>query len=200
MIRPDDDTKSFQGRWNTLIRVLLIESSVKLVARTAMDYADWDDGSNVHTGNVRMALNTGYTDKTIRTAWAVLRGIGLAERVAWSSSGKRFADVYNLVIPTYWSALPVLGPHERQFRCVQCGKLFMPSNSITDLKDDGSVGWYLYKTVFCPPPRAKKGQPPPKSCRDVWDDRQKRSGDAPWHKIGDKACWKLFGEARGDDW
>lgn len=200
MIRPDDDSKSFQRRWNTLVRILLVESSVKLVARTAMDYADWDDGSNVRTGNIRMALNTGYSDKTIRTAWAVLRGIGMVERIAWSSSGKRFADVYNLVIPTYWSGLPVLGPHEQQFRCIQCGKLFMPSNSIAVLRDDGSVGWHLYKAAFCPPPRAKKGQAPPESCLDVWDTKRKRDNDPPWRRLDSKACWKLFGEARGDDW
>lgn len=195
MIRPDDESKSFQGRWNALVRVLLVESSVKLVARTAMDYADWDDGAGVFTGNARMAVTTGCSDKTIRTAWATLRALGMAIRVERGSSSKLNSDRYNLAIPPEWAGFAVVGPNEQKFHCLHCRKRYV-APPVCVLRADGDAVWSLWKASFCPPPRKRAGQPPPIECQDAWErDRRTR-----WCDIPDSDRWKLFREARGDDW
>lgn len=195
MIRPDDETKSFQSRWNTLARILLVESSVKLVARTAMDFADWEDGAGVFTGNVRMALATGFTDKTIRTAWASLRVLGMAKRVERASSSKLKSDRYNLAIPKEWESWAVLGPKEAKFHCVHCHKAFIPPPAFV-LADSERPRWYVNRACFCPPPRQRKDRPRPLACVTEWE----REHDTAWKSLANSDVWSLFREARGDDW
>lgn len=204
MIRPDDEDKPFIARWNTLARILLIESSVKHIARAAMDYADFADGTSCRPSNERLGRETGYNERTVRTAWAVMRGMGLAIRVAHGTSYLRQADEYELQIPEHWDSLPVLGPHGRKFTCLGCGKLFNPQGncSVNEHKDDkpgdDNVRFDLGKLCFCPAPRKSKGRDDD-ACIAVWNQRQTRAGSQPWNKLGQER-WKNFREARGDDW
>lgn len=195
--RPDDPDKPFIVRWNTLVRILLVETSVKYVARAAMDFADYDTGANCYPSNERIARETGYSEPTIRNAWKVMRGLGMAERVAHGVAHRRLADEYQLFIPALWYALPVLGPHGRKFTCAGCGKLFNPQGSTT-VQGGGQVAFNLAGVCFCPPPRATKGRAEV-SCLDRWNAREAEVGRRSWSDLGEDR-WKVFREARGDDW
>ncbi len=180
-----------------MVRILLVESSVKHIARSAMDYADFEDGSSCHPSNERIARETGYTDKTIRLAWSAMRGMGMALRVARGVSYQRIADEYQLQIPDDWRTLPILGPHGRKFTCQACGKLFNPKANCSVYKND-EVRYNVAELSFCAPPRAKRGRAE-RSCLDEFNDRQLRSKAKPFHALGPDV-WKHFQKARGDDW
>lgn len=198
MIRPDDEEKPFVARWNSLIRVLLVESSVKAVARTAMDYANFYDGTSCRPTNERLARETGYDERTVRAAWALMRAAGLAERVGHAVPHKDLADVYELQIPSHWDSLAILGPRSRKFTCLYCGKLLNPP-PVGYVDADGATRWRLWKAAFCKPPRKSKGRDAI-DCYAMWNRRQQVNGEPVWHDLGNTAQWKLFREARGDDW
>lgn len=201
---PDDEEKPFIVRWNVLTRILLVESSVKLVARSAMDFAGFEDGSSCYPSNERICRETGYSDKTVRTAWAVLRGLGMAVRVAHGVAHRRLADEYQLTIPDGWRDLPVLGPHCGKFRCFYCGKPFNPQGNShvnarpEDKPGDDSVSFDLRPMCFCPAPR-KAGRSLPLSCPDLWDEDRREAGLPPFARLG-RDQWEVFQQARGDDW
>jgi hypothetical protein len=198
MFRPDDEDRPFIARWNMLARILLVESSVKLVARAAMDYADFDDGSSCHPSNERIARETGYNEKTVRLAWSAMRGMGMAVRVSRGVSYLRMADEYQLQIPDDWATLPILGPHARKFTCVYCRKVFNPKANCTVSKDD-EVRFNVAELSFCAPPRKKVGRAEP-YCLDEWNDAEIRAGRRPFFKLGSDV-WKRFrepGETTGE--
>jgi hypothetical protein len=197
---PDDEDKPFIARWNVLIRILLLDPSVKAVARSAIDFADFDDGSSCHPSNKRIERETGLSDRTVRTAWQVLRGLGLAERVAYGSPHRRLADEYQLVIPDNWRNLPVYGPHVQDFHCLYCDKQFTPQGNCTVAVEGGKevVSFRVHLMAFCPPPRAKKGRDQP-YCLDMWNDSQAEQGQPRWGQLGGKV-WAGFRKARGDNW
>lgn len=204
MFRPDDEDKPFIARWNMLTRILLVESSVKLVARAAMDFADFDDGSSCFPSNDRIARETGFSDKTVRTAWAALRGMGMAYRAGRAVSYRRLADEYQLQIPEHWEGLPVLGPHIRAFTCLGCGKAFNPQGNCTVNSQPGdqpgadAVRFDLGRMVFCPAPRKTAGRSVD-ACKTVWSKERIDAGEQPWNQLGQER-WELFRQARGDDW
>lgn len=204
IFRPDDENKVFIARWNMLVRLLLVESSVKHIARSAMDYAGFEDGTSCYPSNERIARETGYNERTVRIAWSVLRGLGMAERVTQAISYKRIADEYELQIPGHWPNLPILGPHGRKFTCLGCGKLFNPQGNCTvnqlktDKPGDDNVRFDLSKLVFCPAPRRTAGRAED-ACQSKWDKRRTDSGQPTWNKMGSER-WEQFREARGDDW
>lgn len=204
MHAPDDEDKPFIARWNMLTRILLVESSVKLVARSAMDYADFYDGSSCHPSNERIGRETGYNEKTVRLAWQVMRGIGMAERVGHGVAHLRLADEYQLCIPDHWQSLPLLGPRGRKFNCLHCHKLFAPQGNCSVNAEPGDapggekVRFDLSRMCFCPPPRKTKGREQP-ACLDLWNQSQAAAGGMTWYQLGEER-WKLFRQARGDDW
>jgi len=204
-ISPDDEDRPFVARWNALIGALLIDPSIKLVARTACDYGIMD-GGGIYPGNQRLARQTGYDERTVREAWHFLRAADMAirdGRSAWTGS-QRTADTYSLVIPSYWASLPVSGPHSSRFTCQHCGKLFNPvpcntflhkrqpgAKTLTPVVDaDGKreLRWHLSKAIFCPPPRSGNG------CQYHWERENGR-----WDG-GKPRNWDLFRKARNDDW
>jgi hypothetical protein len=201
----DDGTEIlFVRRWNTLVSALIVEPSVKLVARTVVDYG-LADGQGIYPGNERIARETGYRAAAVANAWAVMRGIGMAERVTGSyyDGRRRTADEYELVIPDDWRGFPAYGPNLRRFRCQHCGKAFNPLPG-THVRPNGSVGWYLARMVFCAPPGRAKRTPEEvarkaalkaadTSCFVLW------GGARRWEGLGDKA-WEAFRRARDDDW
>lgn len=197
MIRPDDEDKPFVGRWNSLIRILLVESSVKHVARAVMDYADLFDGSKCRPSVQRIARETGYSKPTVLNAWATIRYLGLAERVSHGSAHRKRADEYQLLIPERWYSLPVLGPKSGKFTCLYCGKLFTP-DSHSVLRKDKSVGFQVKRFCFCPSPRQKKGRPGD-ACGALWDKERAEANEESWDNLGNEV-WGLFRQAREDDW
>lgn len=198
---PDDPEKPFIARWNVLTRILLVDPSVKAVARSAMDFGDFKDGSSCHPGNGRMERETGLSDRTIRTAWQVLREIGMAERVAHSSSTLGLATEYQLMIPGNWRGLPIYGPHVRDFHCLHCEKQFTPQGNCTmhAQKRGGQLTYRVILMTFCPPPRKKGGRPEP-DCFQEWQRARKSAGEPTWEQLDTGGAWALFRKARGDDW
>jgi hypothetical protein len=204
-ISPDDEGKPFVARWNALVSALLIEPSIKLVARQACDYGIMD-GESIYPGNQRLARQTGYDERTVREAWHFLRAAGMAVRdgrSAWTGS-RRTADTYSLAIPPAWRHYPVLGPHSARFTCPQCGKLFNPQPCNVFLTAEGASGqpvpvtdadgvrevrWRLWKAVFCPAPR--KGP----SCMGAWERKH-----GSWGSLDNAAAWGMFHKARDDEW
>jgi hypothetical protein len=195
VIRPDDDEQLFVVRWNRLIRLLLVAPSTKLVAVIAMSYGDAYDGSRVRPSAERLARDTGYDERTVRKAWAILRGLSLAERADYGPvSGKRMPDEYQLVIPDDWEHLPVLGPSEGRFHCLHCGHAFNPQahNVLKRKGEDWRVSFFIDKFCFCPQPR--KGQ----GCLGLWDSY--RPAAQRWNQLDGPEQWKAFRQARGEDW
>jgi hypothetical protein len=206
VIHPDDEERPFAARWNALVGALLIEPSIKLVARQAVDYG-FLDGDGIYPGNERIARQTGLGDKTVREAWHFLRAAEMARRdlrSVWTGT-KRLADMYALEIPANWKSMPVLGPHAARFTCQQCGKKFNapPCNTFLHKQDPHTgrqvpvtnpetglrqVRWALWKAVFCPAPRNGT------SCQQLWEKVNGRWAADP------AACWELFHKARDDEW
>jgi hypothetical protein len=197
LFRPDDEEKPFIRRWNQLVKILLVESSVKHVARAAMDYANFADGSSCRPSNERLARETGYNERTVRNAWAAMRALGMADRVVRGTSYSGQADEYELAIPDGWEFLPVLGPHGRQFTCQWCGKLINPKGNCT-VRADGCIYYDVAEFVFCPPPRAKEGRPGP-ACLDEFNLKQQSQAKSSFHKLGNDV-WSYFKKARSDEW
>jgi len=183
-----------------LTRILLVEPSVKAVARSAMDFGDFADGSSCHPSNERMERESGLSERTIRSGWQVLRALGMAERVGYGSPHRRLADEYQLIIPDHWRNMPIYGPHVRKFTCLYCRKLITPQGNCTVKVEGGrEVPTYrLAKMVFCPEPRATRGRDAV-HCFAEWNYTQRQSGERVWNDLGDDA-WKLFRQARADEW
>lgn len=195
--RPDDEDRPFISRWNTLCRILLVESSVKLVARTAADFANFNDGSSCFPSNERIARETGYNVRTVWFAWSVMRAFGMAEQVAGAVPYRRRAAEYQLRIPADWQGLPILGPQAGPFTCPVCGSSFVPQGNCSVGKA-GNVTFLLGRMTFCPKPRAQKGRAA-EDCQTLWDKGRIAAGEAPWGQLGE-GRWEVFRRARGDDW
>lgn len=198
-VRPDDDEKPFIARWNAFIRVLLVDPSVKHVARAAAaDYADFYDGTSCRPSSSRLARELGYDERTVRMAWGHLRAMGLADRVTPGIAHKGVADEYELKIPYYWDSMAILGPNSRKFTCLACGKVFNPPPA-GRINDNGDAVWDLWKLCFCKPPRKTKGRAGI-DCWTAWNTRRKSEGQPVWRQLDNETSWKLFREARADDW
>jgi hypothetical protein len=95
-----DKERPFRYEWEGILRRLALPPSVKLVACLCAQYGDLD-GRDIRPGVDRLALETTYSERAVRTALAALREVGLLVRVrAGSSQGRRgLADVYHLSDP-----------------------------------------------------------------------------------------------------
>jgi hypothetical protein len=205
MVRPDngDEAVPFSARWTTLVNALLVESSVKLVAKAACDHANRYDvgereaGGDTYPGNERLVRMTSLSERSVRTAWAVMRGLGMAELVEASYydpiKKRRKADDYRLVIPDNWASLPILGPSMAKFRCLHCASLMNPdANCKVDSK--GVVTFDVTRFCFCKAPRnSSKGV----GCYRLWTKERDAAGLQRWRDLD---AWKLFRESRGEDW
>lgn len=215
-LRPDDEDVQFAPRWNLLVRILLVEPSVKLVARTAMDHADFSDGSSCFPSIERMTRETGLSDRTVRNGWAVMRGLGMAVRVSRGSSYRGAADEYQLEIPDSWQSIPILGPHCKKFKCPGCGNLFNPDahSILADRTKDKTlpdgkprpkagddVAWIIGRLTFCSwPSTTKGGTKGNRDCRNAFDRKQRAEGAKLWDELDKEGKWRLFEHARDDPW
>lgn len=195
MIRPDQPKTPFIARWNGLIRILLVEPSVKLVARTMGDHANFKTGENARPGNELLARVTGYSERTVREALAVLRGLDLAERTS-RGTPRVSADTYKLVIPSFgeWSCLPIIGPSEDKFTCLGCYEGFEPVGHQTYKPKEG-VTFDVRRFCFCGPLKTKT-----EACLAEWNRQQDRAGRPRWAQLDGPSRWELFRAARADDW
>ena len=194
MITPGSEDRPFVARWNTLVRSLIVEPSVKLVARTAVEYAI-SDGVDVYPGNGRLSRETGLSERTVRTAWGVLRELGMAERVApsiWNGE-RRTADRYDLLIPARWRGFVTYGPHSNPFTCAFCHSRFDPEPCFGADKR-GEWGWFLDRATFCPRSRSGPG------CLTLWQADQERRGKPTWQQVSADERWSMAWKARDDEW
>jgi hypothetical protein len=196
----------FVARWSTLVSALIVEPSVKLVALTAANYRIYD-GAGVRPSQQRVARQTSYDEASVSKAWAVLRAMGMAERdiPSYFDGRKRTSDEYTLTIPDDWRLLPLYGPGMKRFHCQHCGKAFNPRPS-TDVREDGTIGYYLTEMVFCRKPGAPrkradgtKARKRPSWCFDLWERERIEKCLPRWGALKGEA-WKMLSTARGDDW
>jgi hypothetical protein len=219
MITPDSEYNaegerlSFAAKWNRLVSSLIVESSVRLVARTVVDYGVKDGkGKNdkgIYPGNERLARETGLTARCVQEAWYFMRAIGMAVRVHRSESdgAQRDADAYHLAIPKDWETLPVLGPTHGRFACQYCGHKFNPRAANSWMTDknkhpvirDGErvVMWRMANLLFCAPPRKSSGEI---GCVDLWGNDRKHDGLPSLSGLSNEEAWGMFYRARGENW
>lgn len=199
----DDGARPFPIRWNTLCRTILVDPSVKHIARAAIDFAD--EHNRCSPSNSQLARETGLSERTVRTSWAVMRGLGMAQRTSEAVPYQGLADEYQLRIPDGWRSLPLLGPHAQDFTCLACVRPFTPQGNCTvnpqpgDRRGRAQVRFDLSKMVFCPGPRGSGGRAEA-ACREVWDRREANAGRAPWGNLNADQAWRWFRQARRDDW
>ncbi|CAL9611439.1 hypothetical protein [Nocardiopsis dassonvillei] len=194
MIRPDSEDHQLVARWSALVRILLVESSVKLVALAAMQYADFHTGVNCRPGNLRLGRDTGYDERTVRRAWEVMRSLDMAKLVRHGVPYQGRADEYVLEIPDRWENFAILGPEGRPFHCLACGADVHPKGHNVIDKKTGRVSWRLPQFIFCKTPKDSYG------CMHVWNKNRGRAGKPKWQELNNDQAWELFREARADDW
>lgn len=92
--------RPFRYEWEGILRRLALPPSIKLVACLCAQYGDLD-GREIRPGVDRLALETTYSERAVRTALAALREIGLLvrDRVGSSQGRRGLADEYHLVNP-----------------------------------------------------------------------------------------------------
>lgn len=98
------------GAWNALIRRTRMADRQKLAALVVSSYAD-TDGTGIHCGVARLAVDLGASYRTAQRYLAWLREVGLIELVREGNRRKRLSDEYRLIIgPDVLEHLEVLAP------------------------------------------------------------------------------------------
>ncbi|GIF08681.1 winged helix-turn-helix domain-containing protein [Actinoplanes siamensis] len=85
------------GAWNALVRRARISDKHKLSALIVSSYAD-ADGTGIHCGVARLALDLGGSQSTARRYLKWLRDVGLIELVRPGNRRKRLSDEYRLIL------------------------------------------------------------------------------------------------------
>lgn len=205
MIRPDDEDYPFIARWNSMMNILLVDPSIKGVGLAMGTHADWREGTRCYPSTERIAREARYTERAVRSALAILRGMNLADRVAYGVPHRRRGDQYTLTIPRNWSAMPILGPQGGKFTCLYCCRRFNPLSCVVASDSSDRQVWYSpWKACFCPPPKKRGGDGKlirkDVDCMAEWNRDRLAEGKLPWNKLESQEAWKLFREARADDW
>lgn len=98
------------GAWNSLVRRARMTDRQKLAALVVSSYAD-PDGTGIHCGVTRLAVDLGASYRTAQRYLSWLREIGLIELVREGNRRKRLADEYRLILgPDVLEHLEVLDP------------------------------------------------------------------------------------------
>jgi DNA-binding transcriptional ArsR family regulator len=98
------------GAWNALVRRTRMADRQKLAALVVSSYAD-TDGTGIHCGVTRLAVDLGASYRTAQRYLAWLREVGLIELVREGNRRKRLSDEYRLIIgPDVLEHLEVLAP------------------------------------------------------------------------------------------
>lgn len=98
------------GAWNALVRRARMADRQKLAALVISSYAD-ADGTGIHCGVSRLAVDLGCSYRTAQRYLSWLREVGLIELVREGSRRKRLSDEYRLILgPDILEHLEVLDP------------------------------------------------------------------------------------------
>jgi DNA-binding transcriptional ArsR family regulator len=98
------------GAWNALVRRARITDRQKLAALVVSSYAD-PDGTGIHCGVTRLAVDLGVSYRTAQRYLSWLRQVGLLELVREGNRRRRLSDVYRLIIgPDILEHFEVLDP------------------------------------------------------------------------------------------
>src|SRR6187551_772209 len=98
------------GAWNALVRRARMSDRQKLAAFILSSYAD-PDGTGIHCGIARLAVDLGASYRTAQRYLAWLRDVGLIELVAEGNRRLRKSDVYRLILgPDVLENMEVLDP------------------------------------------------------------------------------------------
>lgn len=98
------------GAWNALVRRSRITDRQKLAALVVSSYAD-PDGTGIHCGVTRLAVDLGVSYRTAQRYLSWLRQVGLLELVREGNRRKRLSDEYRLIIgPDILEHFEVLDP------------------------------------------------------------------------------------------
>lgn len=95
----EDDLGVGLGQWTALIRRSRLPDHLKLAALTIGSYAD-ADGTSIHCGVARLAVDLDCGYSTARRHLGTLRKYGLVQLVARGNSYAGKADAYRLIIGT----------------------------------------------------------------------------------------------------
>ena len=100
--------------WTRIWLRVLASPSVKCVGMACAAFADYEDGAEIHPGNVILGLACGcMAKKTVITALAQIREWGLIWRYSEGSKAGRagMSDIYRLTIPEdVLYRVPLLSP------------------------------------------------------------------------------------------
>jgi DNA-binding transcriptional ArsR family regulator len=111
------------GEWARLIGRARIGRERKLTALTLASYAN-NDGTNIHCGVSRLALDCEAAESTVRRHLAWLRNAGLVELVRPADRFRGWSDEYRLIIgPDVLEHMEVLDPdaYERAREAARAG-------------------------------------------------------------------------------
>lgn len=98
------------GSWNSLVRRARMADRQKLAALVISSYAD-PDGTGIHCGVTRLAVDLGASYRTAQRYLSWLREVGLIELVREGNRRRRLSDEYRLIIgPDVLEHLEVLDP------------------------------------------------------------------------------------------
>lgn len=98
------------GAWNSMVRRARLTDRQKLSALVVSSYAD-PDGTGIHCGVTRLAVDLGASYRTAQRYLAWLREVGLIELVREGNRRKRLSDEYRLILgPDVLEHLEVLNP------------------------------------------------------------------------------------------
>lgn len=87
--------------WNRAVRACtadVLTAAQKVVVLALADYADYQDGTNAHPGEVRLAEECGLTARAVRSALAAAQAAGLIAKTAPANVRAGRAAVYRLVL------------------------------------------------------------------------------------------------------
>lgn len=98
------------GTWNSMVRRARMTDRQKLASLVVSSYAD-PDGTGIHCGVTRLAVDLGASYRTAQRYLSWLREIGLIELVREGNRRKRLSDEYRLILgPDVLEHLEVLDP------------------------------------------------------------------------------------------
>lgn len=122
---PDGLTAVSPSVWLPVWRRVIASPSVKLAGFACASWADWEDGAEVHPGNVVLGLACGGMHKsTVIPALAQIRDWGLMWRYIKGSKNGRagLSDVYRLTFPDDISGIPMYSPEWEPPALAACGQ------------------------------------------------------------------------------
>ncbi len=139
-------TETMVNEWVNIVRRARLGRTVKLIALTLVTYAD-PDGTRVHPGVARLAVDCEVTYNVVKASLARLRDVGLI-RLVQQAARRGDSDLYHLVVrEDLLEHVTVLSPAEvtleaEKIRAARRGKYRAQAGPPQDpLPDPQPTGW-----------------------------------------------------------